>query len=221
MWKEKVVFNHRKLASITFLKVNRKEIHSVVCSCPSFHEYHPVRRARHDRACRRAAADWASIGIHNGGAWLTVTRFRTLIWVTSFWWMRCGEPLLIKLILGSIGCQQTPPAPRAPLHTTQMRRLGRRRRHATPVHPIVIVVRWKFSIFRLKCQGVIFNKKISLVIIISSSLHSGRRRMPRAAAYRCRRRRVSSCLTRFAHSGSIFRPLHRRRRCRRRCWTLL
>ena len=106
MWKEKVVFNHRKLASITFLKVNRKEIHSVVCSCPSFHEYHPVRRARHDRACRRAAADWASIGIHNGGAWLTVTRFRTLIWVTSFWWMRCGEPLLIKLILGSTGCQR-------------------------------------------------------------------------------------------------------------------
>ena len=176
-------------------------------------------RQRHDR--RAAAADWASIGIHNGGAWLTVTRFRTLIWVTSFWWMRCGEPLLIKLILGSTGCQRRHAAA---LHTTLMRRLGRRRRHATPVHPIVIVVRWKFSIFRLKCQGVIFNKKISLVIIISSSLHSGRRRMPRAAACLCqRRRRVCSCLTRFVHSGSIFRPLHRRRRScrRRRCWTLL
>ena len=130
MWKGKVVFNHRKLASITFLKVNRKEIHSVVCSCPSFHEYHPLQRGAAIAAAAWSACRRRRLSKHRYTQWrraqLTVTRFRTLIWVTSFWWMRCGEPLLIKLILGSTGCQRC----RAAAHHTDAATMATAARHA-------------------------------------------------------------------------------------------
>ena len=127
MWKWKVVFNHRKLASITFLKVNRKEIHSVVCSCPSFHEYHPVRRGAAMAAAAWSACRRRRLSKHRYTQWRRMvdcdsfpnSNLSHLVLMDEVWWTSIDKI--------DLGFQELPAA-------TPRRGLRRRRRHAAPRH---------------------------------------------------------------------------------------